>query len=308
MNKSEFQSKLIDSLNARVSPGFSVRVDHITKNNSVKLTALILYDEQETEEIVSPLVYVDLFYELYQEGEPFEKVVDDAWTVLNMPAPPRLTSTLMEDRDYVLGHAVLRLVGREGNREALSEVLYREFLDLAVTIGVLLLNEETGRPEALCVLTREMFEQLGITEDELFEKARENSVEYLGASLKDMHRLLLLPGENSEVDPERPYTSDPAVYVLTNRNYCYGAGAILYSDLVKRLSQSLGKDLLVIPSSIHELLILEDQGGGHADSVREFVCGINRSELKPEDILSDSVYRYSLEKDRMEIAEAAVSA
>ncbi|MBQ6550649.1 MAG: hypothetical protein IJL78_04495 [Lachnospiraceae bacterium] len=303
MNKSEFQSRLIDNLNARVSPGYSVRVDQIKKNNSVNRPALILHNEKEKDAVISPVVYVDLFYDAYIEGESFNNLADAAWKILQVQAPKALTGVLLDDREYVLSHAVLRLVGRAGNENMLSEFLSREFLDLVVTIGVILLDdEENGDPQAISVMPRALFEKLGITEDELFDRARENSRKYLGASLRNMHDFIGPSARDTGTAMDPAGRELPEIYVLSNRQCYYGAGAILYSDLVRDLAKDLSADLLVVPSSIHELLVMREQGKGHADFVREFVYGINRSELRPEDILSDSVYRYSLAEDRLEIA------
>ena len=95
------------------------------------------------------------------------------------------------------------------------------------------------------------------------------------------------------------------LYVLTNKEKIFGASAMLYSEKIKDLADKLHSDLLIIPSSVHETLLLSD--GREYDSYREMVRAVNTTQVDPEEILSFNLYRYNREKDEIEeIEETAV--
>ncbi|MCI5569567.1 MAG: DUF5688 family protein [Lachnospiraceae bacterium] len=89
------------------------------------------------------------------------------------------------------------------------------------------------------------------------------------------------------------YDKECCVYVITNRNRNFGALCILYPDLLKKTADELDGDIFILPSSVHECLAIKAGDGLEASSLRKLVTEINRTELKPEEVLSNSVYRYS---------------
>ena len=93
------------------------------------------------------------------------------------------------------------------------------------------------------------------------------------------------------------------LYVLTNRERMFGASAMLYSEKIKELADELHLDLLILPSSLHELLLLPDDGTQENDFYRQMVRTVNETQVDPEEILSFSLYRYSRERDRIEEIE-----
>jgi hypothetical protein len=80
----------------------------------------------------------------------------------------------------------------------------------------------------------------------------------------------------------------------------YGAAALLYSEQIKQLADSLQSDLIILPSSVHELLLLPDDGENEYTFYRQMVEDVNTTQVEPEEILSYSLYRYLREKEEVE--------
>lgn len=91
--------------------------------------------------------------------------------------------------------------------------------------------------------------------------------------------------------PESP------LYVMTNRTGINGASVILYDGVLRDFAETLGSDLVILPSSIHETLAIPYEEHLNAAELENMVRSINRTEVPPEDILSNSVYRYDRETD-----------
>ena len=94
---------------------------------------------------------------------------------------------------------------------------------------------------------------------------------------------------------------DP-ILVVTNRARLNGAVSIFYPGMMKLIGENIG-DFFVLPSSIHEVLILPDDGFYDYLSLQEMVQSINMFEVAEEEQLSNKVYRYSVKTGVFEPAE-----
>lgn len=87
----------------------------------------------------------------------------------------------------------------------------------------------------------------------------------------------------------------PALHVLTNRCGIYGASCMLYRDIIKDFADQEETDVIILPSSIHEVLLFPD----HLMFDHAFLCRtvqeINREDVSEEDVLSDRIYIFSRE-------------
>jgi hypothetical protein len=98
------------------------------------------------------------------------------------------------------------------------------------------------------------------------------------------------------------------MYVLTNRSHYYGAACMLYPKLLKCIGEGLDSNFYVLPSSVHELIILQDLGMEDAATLMDMVKEVNATEVKEEEVLSDSVYYYDREKEGLSILRREVFA
>ena len=91
------------------------------------------------------------------------------------------------------------------------------------------------------------------------------------------------------------------MYVLTNQSRLYGAAELLDGNMLKRIAEQLQGDYMILPSSVHELIVLKDTDRPHnelADMVKE----INSTCLAPDEVLSNHVYRYDRKTREVSIA------
>ena len=91
------------------------------------------------------------------------------------------------------------------------------------------------------------------------------------------------------------------LYLLSNKQKTLGAVGIAFPGQADRIAAELGSDYYVIPSSIHECLILRADEGHTPEELNEMVAEVNRTQVSPQEILADHVYYYS--PDRREIIQ-----
>ena len=89
------------------------------------------------------------------------------------------------------------------------------------------------------------------------------------------------------------------MYVLTNEKRINGAGTIFYDGLLKKFADKIEKDLIIIPSSIHEVILIPSDNGITDEEVNEMIDEVNENELETVEILSNHMYLYRRKEDRI---------
>ena len=187
-----------------------------------------------------------------------------------------------------------RLLIRLNNKERLLTsrpgAVYEPFLDFAVTCHIDV-SDLVGTP-ATCMVKKGLMGYIGVGEGRLFADAKANSMktrpgitmpieDYMGGM-----GFMCMEGE-----PEHK------LMIATTEGLMYGAGVILYPGSLEQISG--GKDLFLIPSSIHEWLYLEDNGGFTAEELTGLLRAVNREVVEEEEVLSDQLYYYDGKKGKM---------
>ena len=90
--------------------------------------------------------------------------------------------------------------------------------------------------------------------------------------------------------------------ILSNARRVHGVACVLYPGVLERLAWKEGRDLYVIPSSVHEMILLPDIGAQQPTELKEIIREVNRTQVAPAEVLSDSLYRYSRAEGRLSIA------
>ena len=93
------------------------------------------------------------------------------------------------------------------------------------------------------------------------------------------------------------------MFIATVPDKNSGAGVLAYQDFMDQAAEKIGGDFYVIPSSIHEILLVPDNGEVQAEGLKEMVQEVNATEVSPEEKLSDNVYHYDSKEHIFELAE-----
>lgn len=144
--------------------------------------------------------------------------------------------------------------------------------------------------------------------EELYEQTKKNTPILFEKSFKSINEVLLglvkerLGDNQNELDKMEKLLAEQEIislYVLTNKIGINGAAVILYDNVLKMIAEELESDLIILPSSIHEVLVLAFREDSSMSELKDMVCSINKDEVPTVDILSDNVYRYSREDDKV---------
>ena len=103
---------------------------------------------------------------------------------------------------------------------------------------------------------------------------------------------------DEEVDSSFPdmdsVPNSEQVYVISNKYEFFGANALLYKDVIGKVAKNIGTDCYVLPSSVHDLVVLSTEAFSEKAKLMELVRETNHEHVKVSDRLSDSIYIYSI--------------
>ena len=206
-------------------------------------------------------------------------------------------------KDRILKNIRMELINADRNRELLSHVPHRMVADLAVIYKYII--QDTGEGIIGATLTNHMIAGMGIHEDELFQMAMDNRREnapYVIWNLEDVIHGLNESLGMEETPEEDGLDSFLDCSVLTSQDGLFGASCILYPEAVKELAAAKGGNFFLLPSSIHEWLVIPDVG--IYDGLEDIVRFVNQNEVGEEEVLSDHVYYYDVQKQELSIHQA----
>ena len=166
----------------------------------------------------------------------------------------------------------------------------KRFLDLEVCIVIRF--TETSVP---IHVTREMLVKWNISEEHLYEQAMKNLLEekYVFCSLEELVERMV--GEKLEI-------KEAPIMILTNDMSWYGAAEMLNLPLLSEYASEKACDLYILPSSVHEVLMIEVIQEVQADELKALVMNVNQEKVPPEEQLSDRVYYFSRKSGKISIA------
>ena len=295
MTYQEFLSDIQVQLAPRLAVGTTLQIQPVNKNNGLSYDGLIINSPGSN---MAPTIYLNPYYHRYLEGVSLESICSDILDTYqnHMPYKNFDTSAFL-DFDKVKSRLTLRLINYEKNRQLLREIPHIPYLNLAIVFYCLLEASETQ--QAAILIYNHHLRHWHVDKESLFDLSLKNSPHLLPSQLENMKEILALFGEES---PEEEPTL--SMYVLSNTYRSHGAAAILYPSLLSRIAAELQQDLIILPSSIHEVLLVPAPDFPDYDAFRSMVREVNEMQLPDEEVLSDQVYLFSRESGEITIAPA----
>ena len=288
MNFEKFVNYIKENVTMGWKEDASTKIFVVQKNNGVKLYALCI-NEPDTN--ISPSIYLEEYYNSYQDGLSMESVVENIRKkyVEKKPADGNL-SIPADDFSFVQDKIFYRVVNYDANKEILSECPHIKLNDLAVTFRWIVIKNEQSIGSSL--ITNDAVRQWGISDEDLYLIASENTPRLFPAKIYDMDKIF--GGFFWEEDSHVP------MYILTNEQGMNGASCLLYTDILKDFSKKHGGDIYILPLSIHEVILIPADKISDLTKLYEAVSGANSNFVAETDILSNSIYFYDRSKDQIQ--------
>jgi hypothetical protein len=280
-----------------------VLIHQVMKNNDTALDAVIIRNEQDT---VTPQIYLSDLFAKHQMGMSMDEVLKTiADTYMEHHNPPIFnTAEQIQNYEHMKDLLRVQLINKESNGERLSHTPHWDIenTDLTAVLRIYLPSPQTDM--ATILVTDKLVSTWGQEPDALYQQALANTIEQNPPKIASLINIICSLQEESNAWQEIPnFTMEPyEQYVLSNSSNYFGASVLLYPEVLKQLSQNTNSNLFILPSSIHELILMRDNGDMDAAELQAMVASVNKTELVPEDILSDEVYYYDKNEQTLTMA------
>ncbi len=294
-----------------------VKVTSVRKVNDVTRQGVMIQKESG---IPAPTIYLEELFELYAEGtltlqDAADRIVQMYHKSL-LPGPVCLDE-IMEYAN-VKEHLRIKLLNKDRNRSMLTNLPHVDYLNLSAVFYFE--TSAFGVKDGCITVTDSMTEKWGVRADTLWEDAMKYGLCADPIVLYHMEEMLdRMQGLASKYAPD---TTDvpsvrrqlqqiveqkdaesgyPLIVVATNLSGRFGAWCMTSERFLEDCASVLGQNYYILPSSLHELLLIPEQNAMEAKNLLEMVVNVNATEVEPGDFLANSVYYYHAKEHRIEI-------
>jgi len=274
-------------------PDADIRISKITKNNGVVLDGISV-NENNTN--ISETIYLNKYYEMFTKGLYTLDEIKQSVLRLHQKAliPENVDFSYFNNFSKVKDKLAFKLINLMMNKDLLKDVPHIIYLDFAIVFYCIVDDDLIGKGTIL--VRNSHLESWSVTEEELYEIALKNCPALLPSRLIGMDKYL----EHLHVKRDIPFEEDVPdtspelcnMYILTNDDKYFGASVLMYDNLLSDLSDRFLSSFFILPSSIHEVILLPTNSKNNKQKFDSMVRDVNEQALSREDILSDHAYYY----------------
>jgi len=324
MNYQEFKDYIAEHVKDYLSEkyqGADVKMTEVCKNNNLKLDGLNI---SLPEENVSPNIYMNSFYEEFGAGRSMEEILKEIAKIRDAHGVRKNLS--IEDFlnfEKMKNNIIFHVVGTKENESRLSDMPYRLENDMAIIYRIM--AKKTADGVVTTQITNQMMERLGVDESKLYEAALENTQREFPATFRPMNEVMkeimqrdfmdmgfntLSDNDDMELFLEALFQESMEemqeerlpLFVLSNDRGINGAAALFYPDMKEQIADQMNGDYFVLPSSVHEVLIVPNNGVTDYQELKDMVNEVNQTQVAPDEVLTGEVYSYDRESKQLMFA------
>ena len=310
MTKDEFMKeaieKLMELMPEDLKKGLEITTTRVMKMNDQELNGLVMNREGVD---TSPTIYIDHLYEKHLAGDDTKAMMMEVLDLYkdSLRDHPEI---VQPDLSYesIKDNVSLRLIELKRNRMYLVDVPYMSVGNgFAVVCDIKMDNQEGSWRTTI---TREILEKNGYDKKLLFTAAMRDAWEHDPPVMMDMSgQLLGVHGLVNRLECSGPISDQEKsnMYVLSNESGVLGASALFYPGVQEHIAEQLGESYYVLPSSVHEVLIVPESAGIGREELSGMVRAANNTVVEAKDVLSDNVMHYDKDEKQLSIASPEMS-
>ncbi len=314
MEYNEFVNHVREGMVKILGEGRLVSIHKVIKNNDIELDAITVNTKDSN---ISPTIYINQYYSEYNSGKAIDSIVSEICSLYE-ENKDKMEFNVDDFMDFnkVKDRIVYKLINKASNEKLLSTIPSIEYLDLAIVFYYLIDNDYLGSATALIQNTH--IDVWEISVNELYEVAIINTPNLLKEDLRSMHdimkEMLVIDLEKKLMNSKEEVVNDTEksfediaeemlndikpdnqleMFVLTNKQKLHGASCILYNNVLEEFSSNYNSDLFILPSSIHEVIIVPATKNISKRELTQMVRSVNTEEVDDGEVLADHVYIYS---------------
>lgn len=306
MDYDKFKEEVLEELRKqRDDGGIDIVTTVVKKNNGADYEGVEFKTRITGSITAAPVFRLQPLYEAYNRGEmDIAACARTLWEDYEQNKNPEGLCQFVEgirSWDLVKGRIYPFLLPMEGNMGLLENLVAIPMYDLAVVF--IIRGEMPSAGNIAVKFTNAMLEDYKVSRMEVYNAAMANMGndgysfiemdDVIGECLKQEGMEWMAEMEGMKLDmPGRK-----KMYVLTNASKLYGAAGILNRKLVREFAD--GRDMYILPSSIHEMIFVLASDKYNIEELDQIVADINELQVAKEERLTDHCYFYDAKADEI---------
>ena len=292
MSYEEFVARVVKELRPHLPLALrdiALKSMSVPLNNNVYRQGIQFLPKKKGKFAMDKKMSMDLqsFYQSYQSDTSMETVLSMIAQEITDICEGGIYAQLQEKPyDWIKEHLLVEVCNMEMNRSQLLQMPHEIREDLALRYSLCTNNNES---RYLTRITNAHLDQWGITQDTLRRDAWDNMKKTFPPIVRSMSEVLM---EMTEEESDEMVTVDMGeniLHVLTNADKYYGASYMFDKEMMSNIAERFENDLIILPSSVHEVLLLPMQNAINIGELISMVIEVNYSQVQPEEVLSNSV-------------------
>lgn len=316
MGYEELLHYFLDGLRAAFDGTAEVHLHQFPKNNGIPVDTICVLAAGES---TCPAIYFSDCWKRYQQGEDKDKILEEIirsceFAAGKCPWDFSRAVSYSNARPYLAP----KLIHRNRNQALLEQAPYQAFLDLAVVSCLCFFSP--GYPPASALIQNKHLKLWDISPETLQMDTIQNASHILEPMLLPLDALIyqIIREEISHFRQEEESTDTPALirelcgdpselpmFVLTNAHRYLGAAGLLQEDLLKQFAAEWDCGFFILPSSIHEVILIPETSGVPPAELHDMLVEINTTTVSAEEWLSNEIYYYSVRQEKILFADEA---
>ena len=290
MNITSFTNQVVCFLQEQLGEEYHVFSRKVTKNNGVALTGIVARRENINS---FPTIYINDYYREDIKEEEVQGIalkMAERLRLADLKRPIDLSG--FTDFEKAKTRLSFKLINTGKNKALLADIPNRPFFNLSIVYFYLIENPPF-QGKATVLIRKSHMDAWNIAEEELYEAAYLNAPKLLPSRIENMNQVL------DGIFPPELFEDMIPMYVLTNCEKLFGASCMLYPDELKSFAEKMDSDLFILPSSVHEIILIPERPDLNQGSFLDIVAEINHSQVPKEEVLADSVFFYNKKEDAL---------
>jgi hypothetical protein len=294
MNYQRFIHAFLQELSYALPPDLLPQIQLETKNNDDRQEYIVFVPASAASAAgIYPSLALQPLYVQFCQGRTFPQLVSDVLELLShTETAPGIAPEQFEHFEDVKQHLCLKLINKANNTLLLQDTPYIDYYDLALVCIFFQATPETSVVSS-ALIRKPCLDMWKIDQKTLFAHATQNTQKLMQPNLFRMDQVLL-QNPNLTFSPE----IGSNMYVLTNNHHYLGAVCMTFPGVLEQLARELDSDLILIPSSIHEIIIIPESGNP-PQNLDDIIVSVNQEAVHIQERLSDHSYHYDRIQKRL---------
>ena len=269
-----------------------VMIDEVSKTGDIKLHGMSLINGGSG---AAPILYLDPYFEMYEQGMPLENVLKNiANTYCEIVKRTPVVNMPDMSFDSIKDDLRVRLVYNRANYDYLEQHVHK---DVGCGYCLIVYADLSDKlfDGAIVNMRKDMLDKFDFDEKALIDAAVKGSVKHCPAKLTYITDELFSTGEGENT--KNLFESDKidlsrGILVLSTEDRFAGATSMFYPGVLEKAGKLLGWDYFILPSSVHEVLLVPADGRYTAKELAMMVKSVNSAEVSKEEQIGNRVLFY----------------